>query len=46
MLSSDAPDQHARKCNKLNLLAYLYLAESYKNTNNYLCGINTLLKWE
>jgi hypothetical protein len=31
---------------QLPLLAYLYLAESYKLTNNYLCAINTLRKCE
>lgn len=30
----------------LNLLSYLYLAESYKNTNNYLCAINIINKCE
>lgn len=46
MLSSEPPKQYPLKCHRLNLLAYLCLAESYKNTNNYLCGINTLIKWE
>jgi len=30
----------------LNFIGYLYLAESYKATNNYLCAVNVLLKWE
>jgi hypothetical protein len=30
----------------LNLISYLYLAESYKNTNNYLCSINIINKCE
>lgn len=30
----------------LNLAAYLALSDSYKTTKNYLCAINTLLKWE
>lgn len=46
MLSSEAPVQNSPRCYKLNLMAYLYLAEAYKNTNNFLCGINTLLGWE
>lgn len=28
------------------MLGYLYLAESYKNTNNYLCAINIINKCE
>ena len=42
MLSSVSPV----RCYKLNLMAYLYLAESYKATHNYLCAINVLLKGE
>jgi hypothetical protein len=42
-LHSDSDD---RRFYNLNLLSYLYLAESYKNTNNYLCSINIINKCE
>jgi hypothetical protein len=41
-LNSDSEERHFN----LNLLAYLYLGESYKNTNNYLCCINIINKCE
>jgi hypothetical protein len=45
MLSTDSPKESAPRCYHLNLAAYLALADSFKNTQNYLCSINTLLKW-
>jgi hypothetical protein len=31
---------------ELNIYVYIALAESFRMTNNYLCSINTLLKWQ
>ena len=31
---------------ELNIHAYIVLAESFRMTNNYLCSINALLKWQ
>lgn len=41
-LNTDSEQRHYN----LNLISYLNLAESYKNTNNFLCAINIINKCE